>query len=63
MPSVRVKSCPENIYRKLALVARRQLLERISSRKITDKAKEPDVVKMIRKDRDKSHREVSICII
>lgn len=81
MPLLQVRDCPEDIYRKIAMFARRQnrtiaqqvlvllekglgqeqpnierrreLLEKISKRSISDKAKKKDAVKMIREDRDR----------
>jgi predicted nuclease of restriction endonuclease-like RecB superfamily len=81
MPLLQVRECPEDIYKKITIVAksenrsiaqqvivllekglgqeqsnverRRKLLERIESREIDSKAKEIDIVAMIREDRER----------
>jgi hypothetical protein len=81
MPLLQVRECPEDVYKKVALVAKRQnrtiaqqvvvllekglgqeesnierrkqLLSKIESRHISDKAKAIDAVALIREDRDR----------
>jgi len=81
MPLLQVRECPEDVYKKVALVAKRQnrtiaqqvvvllekglgqeesnierrkqLLSKIESRHISDKAKAIDTVALIREDRDR----------
>ena len=81
MPLLQVRECPEDIYKKITLVAksenrsiaqqvivllekglgqeqsnserRRKLLERIETREIENKAKDIDIVAMIREDRER----------
>lgn len=81
MPLLQVRDCPEDIYKKVAIAAkrknrtiaqqivvllekslgqeepnverRRQLLEKIKTRKIDDKIKKIDAVTLIREDRDR----------
>jgi hypothetical protein len=81
MPLLQVRECPEDIYKKIALVAkkqnrtiaqqvvvllekglgqeqsnierRRQLLEKINNRQISNEVKAIDEVTLIREDRDR----------
>ena len=81
MPLLQVRDCPDDIYKKIAIAAkrnnrtiaqqivvllekslgqeqsnmerRRQLLEKIKTRKIDDRIKKIDAVTLIREDRDR----------
>jgi hypothetical protein len=81
MPLLQVRDCPEDIYKKIVVVAkkqnrtiaqqvlvllerslgqeqsnmerRRQIIEKITERKIDEKVKEIDAVALIREDRDR----------
>jgi hypothetical protein len=81
MPLLQVRECPEDVYKKIALVAKRQnrtiaqqvvvllekglgqeesnierrkqILNRIESRNISEKVKAIDAVALIREDRDR----------
>ena len=81
MPLLQVRDCPEDIYKKIAIAAkrrnrtigqqivvllekslgqeqpnverRRQLLEKIKTRKIADEIKRIDAVALLREDRDR----------